>query len=254
MNAVPPAERIAALEAELAAQRAEMQALMATVSHDLRAPLRHITSYVQLVQEDAGPLLNPEVQGFLGTIAQSARHLGAQLDGLLALSRVGAATVALQTVALGPLVQSVADEWGAKAGTRAIEWTLDAPLPTVLADAALLREALVQLLGNAVKFSAARTPAVIAVRAVAGAADGGVTLQVHDNGVGFNPAQQAALFQVFGRLHSVKQFDGLGIGLVLARKALQRMGATVAIAAVPEGAAEPAGCTVTMTFPCADGR
>lgn len=244
------AERIAALQAELAAVRAEMQALTATVSHDLRAPLRHITSYVQLVQEDAGPVLTPEVKGFLGTISDSARHLGAQLDGLLALSRVGTAALSPQVVALGPLVQSVVDELAAQAAQqspgRPVQWQVADALPTVQADPTLLRQALVQVLGNALKFTAPREAAVITVEPLA-AADvpaGFAGLQVQDNGVGYNPALQSALFKVFGRLHSVQQFAGLGMGLALTAKLLQRMGGTVAAQGVVDG-----GCCVTLTLP-----
>ena len=244
------AERIAALQAELAAVRAEMQALTATVSHDLRAPLRHITSYVQLVQEDAGPVLTPEVQGFLTTISDSARHLGAQLDGLLALSRVGTVALSPQAVALGPLVASVVEELSAHAArqspARQLQWQISDALPTVQADPALLRQALVQVLGNALKFTAPRATAVITVAALAAAdAPAGQTgLRVQDNGVGYNPAQQAALFTVFGRLHSAQQFAGLGMGLALTAKALQRMGGTVAAQGVVDG-----GCCVTLTLP-----
>ena len=238
------AEHIAALQAELATVRAEMQALTATVSHDLRAPLRHITSYVQLVQEDAGPLLNAEVQGFLTTISDSARHLGAQLDGLLALSRVGVAALSLQPVALEPLVQSVVEELCAQTAlhspARQVQWQVSDALPTVQADPALLRQALVQVLGNALKFTAPRENALIAVTPLVAPA-GQAGLQVQDNGVGYNPAMQSALFKVFGRLHSVQQFPGLGMGLALTYKTLQRMGGTVAARGVVDG-----GCCITL--------
>ncbi len=249
------AERIAALQAELAAVRAELQALTATVSHDLRAPLRHITSYVQLVQEDAGPLLTSEVQGFLTTISDSARQLGAQLDGLLALSRVGSATLQLQPVALGPLVQSVVDELAAQAArsspARTVQWQVADALPTVQADPALLRQVLGHVLGNALKFTAPRETAVIAIAPVArfhsaDAASGLAAVQVQDNGVGYNPALQSALFKAFGRLHSAKEFAGLGMGLALTAKALQRMGGTVAAQSVVDG-----GCCITLTMPLA---
>src|SRR5512133_1238568 len=95
-----PQEQIAALQAELAALRAEMREFAATVSHDLRAPLRHIVAYAQLVQEDAGPQLDAEVQGFLSTITDSARHMGVLLDGVAALSRVGSAPLTLCAVPL----------------------------------------------------------------------------------------------------------------------------------------------------------
>ena len=243
------AERIAVLEAELAAQRAEMQTLMATVSHDLRAPLRHIVSYAQLVQEDAGPLLNAEVQGFLATMTDSARHMGRLLDGLGALAQLGTAPINLAPVALQSLVDDLVAQLTAQHPTRALAWHIAPDLPTVQADAALLRQALRHVLDNAIKFTAPRDTAVITVRTVANdaanaASPGTTALQVSDNGVGYNPAQQGALFQVFGRLHTARQFEGTGMGLALTAKAVQRMGGTVTSEGVLDG-----GCCVTLRLP-----
>lgn len=236
-----PESRIAALEAELAAVRAEMQDFTATVSHDLRAPLRHIVSYVQLVQEDAGPQLEPEVLDFLATISDSARHMGALLDGLTALSRIGLASLEPGPVSLQELVQTVRADVMAKNPQRAVEWQVADGLPTVLADAALLHQALTHVLGNALKFTVPRAVAQIDIRTVAGAPDGYVALQVRDNGVGYNPAQQDRLFRVFGRLHSARQFEGIGVGLVLTRKILARMGGSVSAQGVLD-----AGCRVEL--------
>jgi len=237
-------ERVAKLEAELAAARREMQDFTYTVSHDLRAPLRHIVSYAQLVQEDAGPQLNAEVQGFLGTITDSARHMGVMLDALLELSRVGTAPVQLGPVALQDVLQGVVDGLRAQQAPREVRWRVAPDAPMVQADAALLRLALEQVLGNAVKFTRPQRQAEIAVSFER--LDGAVRLTVQDNGVGFNPAQAAKLFQPFVRLHSTRQFEGLGMGLALTRKALQRMGGDVAISAGPD-----AGCCVTLTLPAA---
>ncbi|MDO8285968.1 MAG: ATP-binding protein [Rhodoferax sp.] len=236
-----PESRIAALEAELAAVRAEMQDFTATVSHDLRAPLRHIVSYVQLVLEDAGPQLEPEVMDFLATISDSARHMGVLLDGLTTLSRIGLTPLELGAVSLQELVQAVRADLTAKNPQRSVEWQVADDLPAVLADAALLRQALTHVLGNALKFTAPRAIAHIDIRTVPGAAPEYVTLQVRDNGVGYNPAQQARLFRVFGRLHSTKQFEGIGIGLVLTRKILVRMGGSVSAQGVLD-----AGCCVEL--------
>jgi light-regulated signal transduction histidine kinase (bacteriophytochrome) len=239
------AQRIATLEAALAALRGEMQAFTHTVSHDLRAPLRHIVSYAQLVQEDAGPLLNAEVQGFLSTMTDSARHMGRMLDGLGALSQLGTATVTLARVPLNELVDEVVAELARQHPERVIDWRIAPDLPTVQADTALLRLALQQVMANAVKFTAPRDVAVIEISADRLTNPAMAVLQVRDNGVGYNPAQQGALFKVFGRLHSGKQFDGLGMGLVLAAHALQRMGGTVAAQGVVDG-----GCCVSLQLPC----
>lgn len=237
-------QRIAALQAELEALRADMQHFTYAVSHDLRAPLRHILSYAQLVQEDAGPQLSEEVQGFLATITDSARHMGVLLDGLAALSRVGVALLAVAPVSLQELVQAQCQALAAENPQRSVEWRIASGLPMVQADATLLRQALAQVLGNALKFSAPRERAVIAVYAELAEDGHGVCLLVQDNGVGFNPASQDQLFKVFGRLHSSKQFDGIGMGLALTRRMLERFDATVSI----QGA-QDAGCTVRLVLP-----
>ncbi|NVO04910.1 MAG: two-component sensor histidine kinase [Rhodoferax sp.] len=238
-----PAQRIAQLEAELAGLRAEMQDFSYTVSHDLRASLRHILSYAQLVQEDAAELLPEETRGFLNTISDSARHMGVLMDGLMELSRLG--TVVLQTgpVPLQPLVQDVMAELAQKYPQRAIAWQLAPDLPKVQADATLLRAALLYVLDNAVKFTAQRPEAQIALSALP-AAHGLVTLAVQDNGAGFNPALQSKLFHPFQRLHTTKQFPGIGMGLALTRKMLERMGGSVRA----EGAVD-AGCRIHLAVP-----
>jgi signal transduction histidine kinase len=243
MEDISAQKRITALEAELAELRAEMQAFTATVSHDLRAPLRHIISYAQMVQEDAGPLTE-EVQEFLATITRSARHMGLLLDGLTALSKVGTAPLHLEPVALDGAVQEACDRLTSRHPQRVVDWQVQMDMPVVHADESLLQLVLEELLGNALKFTAPRERAVIAVRAGLATQAGRIALQVQDNGVGFNPAMQAKLFQVFGRLHSAQQFDGIGMGLVLARKRIQRMGGELAIDAALDG-----GCSVTLTLP-----
>jgi len=236
-----PDTRIAALQAELAAVRAEMQHFTYAVSHDLRAPLRHIVSYARLVEEDAGPQLSEEVQGFLSTITDSAQHMGQLLDGLAELSWVGSVPVDVGPVSLQELVEATCQELSAQCRQRRVEWRIASGLPMVKADVKLLRQALSQFLGNALKFSATRESAVIEINALPAQRNGFVALQVCDNGVGFNPAMQAQLFKVFGRLHSGNQFEGIGMGLVLAQKMLERFGAEVSIAGVPDG-----GCTVRL--------
>lgn len=219
--------RVAALEAELAAVRAEMQNFTYAVSHDLRAPLRHIVSYAKLVQEDAGPQLTAEVQEFLTTITESGHLLGVMLDGLLALSRVGTAPVEIVAVSLQELVMAVTRDLTSDHPQRCIEWRIASDLPQVLADANLLRKALVEVLSNAVKFTGMREQAVIEITHFSDPDGSCETLQVQDNGVGYNPALQDQLFRVFGRLNSGQQFAGIGVGLVLVRKMLDRFDGSI---------------------------
>lgn len=237
-------QRIAALEAELKSLRAEMQDFSYTVSHDLRASLRHILSYAQLVQEDAGPLLPDETRGFLDTISDSARHMGLLMDGLMELSRLGSVALHIEAVPLDALLRDVAHELALQHPQRSLQWQIADALPAVQADAALLRKALYCVLENAVKFTAQRPTALIAIATDAAGAPGMVTLTVQDNGAGFNPALQAGLFHPFKRLHTTKQFAGIGMGLALTRKILQRLDGRVDAQGAPE-----AGCTITLTLP-----
>lgn len=253
----PEQQRIAALEAELAALRTEMQDFSYTVSHDLRASLRHILSYAQLVQEDAGPLLPAEALGFVHTIADSARHMGVLMDGLMELSRLGTVAVRLEPLPLQDLVNAAAAELQQQHPVRRIDWQVQSDLPLVLADAALLRAALLHGLGNAVKFTAHQELQQISVSAhiradptpaPAAGAHGAlwVRLQIQDNGAGFNPALQAKLFKPFSRLHTTKQFPGIGMGLALTRKLLERMGGQAQAVGVVDG-----GCTLSLVLPAA---
>ena len=243
------AEQIAQLQAELAAARAEMQAFAATVSHDLRAPLRHITSFVQLLQNEAGPLLQGESAEFLGHITSASQQLGGMLDALLALSRIGTVPLQLAPVALQGVLDSLIQErqaaLRAQTPARTVQWRQECADIVVLADASLLRAALAQLLNNAVKFSRGRADAAIAVRAELDALTGQVVCTIQDNGAGFRPEQASKLFKPFIRLHSVRQFEGQGMGLAMVAKSLQRMGGQVRIAASLEG-----GCAVTFDLPC----
>ena len=247
-------QRIAALEAELASLRAEMQDFSYTVSHDLRASLRHITSYAQLVQEDAGPLLPEETRGFLHTITDSARHMGVLMDGLMEMARLGTTEMHIALLPLLPLLQDVVSELRLQYPQRQIEWSLPHALPSVLADASLLRRALLAVLDNAVKFTAHQPDARISVLTepphgndavdADPPAQATVRLTVQDNGAGFNPDLVAKLFHPFARLHTSKQFAGIGMGLALTHKIIERLHGSVQANGVVEG-----GCTVVLTLP-----
>ena len=236
--------RIAELEAEIAALRREMQDFTSAVSHDLRAPLRHIVSFAHLVEEDAGPQLSTEVQGFLATISGSAKHLGNMLDGLRELSRVGSLPMAPVPVDLGALVQELAAEMAQTHAPRRLALEVEVPDTTITADAALLRVVLRAALDNAWKFTS-RVPdadARIAVRAQQ--IEQGWTLEVQDNGAGFVATQPEQALRMFGRLHPASAFPGLGVGLALAAKAAQRLGGTLELTPV-----EPSGCLLTLSLP-----
>jgi signal transduction histidine kinase len=227
-------QRVAQLEAALAASRAELQEFTYTVSHDLRAPLRHLVSFARLLEEEAGPQLSGESAEFLRTISESAAHMGVMLDALAVLSRLQSTPVHFAVADVAALArESLREAQAAYAGRVAdgqLEVQFDVPEGLSLnTDAAILHKALALLLDNAFKFTAKVPSASVTVRARA--VDGGrVHIEIEDNGAGFHPAQQDKLFKVFGRLHSAKQFPGLGMGLLTAKRLLAMVGAQLSLA------------------------
>jgi len=237
---------VARLERELAQVRAEFQDFVYTVSHDLRAPLRHINAFAQVIEEDLDHP-SPDILGHLATIRQSAQLLKRQLDGLTMLSRLGQQRLELRAVDVSALVQTVAQELMQTCPDRQVQWQLAQDVPPVQADADLLRQLCVHLLDNALKFSRGRTPAQITLSWMpAPNAPGQCQISLADNGVGFAPERADKLFKVFARLHAVRDFEGLGLGLVASRKIVERLGGHIEISAQVA-----AGCRVMLTLPMA---
>lgn len=235
---------------ELAQVRAEFQDFVHSVSHDLRAPLRHIHAFSKILEED---LSNPppDILTHLRTIRQAAQLLTQQLDGLTALSRLGQQPLNLQAVPLAPLAQAVVDELAQRHPDRQVQWLVAQDLPLVLADADLLRQAFTHLLDNALKFSRSRELAQVKLSWQVTAPDHAESarrcqISIIDNGVGFTPTQAHKLFKVFAKLHPARDYDGLGLGLVSCRKIVERLGGGIDITAQPES-----GCCVTVTVPMA---
>ena len=234
-------------DAQLAEQAAGMEEWTHAVSHDLRAPLRHITSYGPLVrellQESGLPAeAQQEVLAFLDTMDQSARRMGRMLEGLLALSRIARAPLRREAVDLAALVGQARMSLAEAAQGRSVQWQIAPDLPTVQGDATLLRQMLTELLANALKFTRGRDPVCIAVGWERGA-DGRFALTVQDNGAGFNPAQAAGLFGIFQRLHRESEFEGVGAGLAAVRAIVQRHGGEARATAMPGD-----GCTVRVCW------
>ena len=253
-------KHVHSLRAELARSQqqvadltAAQEAFLGAVSHDLRAPLRHVTSYGALVREVLGDLApevlqSAEVQealGFLATMDQSARRMGLMLDGLLALARASRTLLRPEPVPLADVVREVRAALAPAQAGRSIEWQVSSDLPVVQADPVWLRELLMQLLGNAVKFTGATAHAVVAVLPDA-APPGSVAFTVQDNGVGFDAARAGTLFGVFQRLHRETDFEGVGTGLALCRTLAERHGGLVTVTAAPG-----TGCTVRVQWPAA---
>ncbi len=214
-------ERVRRRTAELEDANQELEAFSYSVSHDLRAPVRHVDGFVRLLEKE---LAQPSEKAahYLGTIASAAKRMGMLIDDLLQLSRTGRQALTLRAVDLQPLVRELVAEFSLEAGTRQVEWTVG-EMPTVMADASLLRIVLQNLLSNALKYSRARPVARIAVE-VHALDTGETALSVTDNGVGFDMRFKDKLFGVFQRLHREEEFEGTGIGLATARRIVNRHG------------------------------
>ena len=247
------AARLAALlaqrEQELAVLRACHEDWLRAFSHDLRAPLRHITSYAPLLRETvhAAGLPGNEAQEaaqFLAVIEQAAGRLGKMLDGSLQLVRVLQQPQRLQTVDLTQMAAELRDILLAAESARQ---TTVVQLPTepmpLQADPDLLRQMLEALLDNAFKFSRGQSSPEISLK-IEPQPDGGTRWQIQDNGVGCDMSRQAALFGLFQRLHRDGEFAGVGVGLAVAQAVARRHGAELAIHSAPGQ-----GCTVVVNWP-----
>jgi signal transduction histidine kinase len=212
---------------ELVAVNKELDAFSYSVSHDLRAPLRAVDGYTRMLEEDYGSTLDAEGKRLLGVVRASARQMGQLIDDLLAFSRVGREPVKRRPVQLEDLVHSVIGELRRDQGDREIEF-LVGKLGIVEGDSALLKQALTNLLGNAIKFTGNKHPAVIEVGCQPQPAVGEPRVYyVKDNGAGFDMKYYDKLFGVFQRLHSAKEFPGTGVGLAIVNRVIGRHGGKV---------------------------
>jgi signal transduction histidine kinase len=219
----------------LAAANKELESFSYSVSHDLRAPLRHVLGYIELLQEDLKGQLSESGQRYVETIRRASTEMGQLIDDLLAFSRTNRSEMREVVVALDPLVHVAINTLETAARGREIEWQIE-PLPDVIGDPVLLRQVFANLIDNAVKYSRMRSPACIAIGSNA-AEDGLAVLFVRDNGAGFDMAYAQKLFGVFQRLHRAEDFEGTGIGLATAERIVTRHGGRIwAESAVDHGA------------------
>jgi len=238
-------QRIDALQRELQLARDALENFTYSVSHDLRAPLRHINAYLKIIREDLGDRLEPDTAAHLQTVVDSAAMIVRQLDALQEMSRVGRVELQLSDVDMSRLLTEVRVQLAAVHADRQVHWHIEADLPMVRGDVALLGQMLTEVLGNALKFSAACAPAVIEVSR-GQCDDDMLELRISDNGVGFDSRFQDRLFRVFQRLHSSRQFEGLGAGLALSRMVVARHSGSISA----RGDLAP-GCCVTLRLPLA---
>ena len=202
----------------------ELGAFSYSVSHDLRAPLRHINGFSLILLEEYAPELSEEVRGYLKRISAGAQTMGRLVDDLLHLSRVGRQGLVMEITNLFDMVNEVRKGLLAETEGRKVEWRIGA-LPCIPCDAGLMRQVFVNLLANALKFSRSRHPAVIEIGTEL--VSGEETIFVHDNGVGFDPRYTDKLFGVFQRLHSQEEFEGTGIGLATVQRIVHKHGGRI---------------------------
>jgi len=209
---------------ELETSNNELESFAYSVSHDLRAPLRHVVGYSELLQKQASSLLDEKSRRYTRTILESAKRMGNLIDDLLAFSRIGRAETKKTLVSLDQLVKDVVAETRLDTGGRDIVWKIH-PLPVCYGDRSMLRLVIGNLLSNAVKFTRMRAQAEIEI----GCADGEdeVEVFVRDNGAGFDMQYVDKLFGVFQRLHLPEEFEGTGIGLATVRRIIHRHGGEV---------------------------
>jgi light-regulated signal transduction histidine kinase (bacteriophytochrome) len=217
--ALERAEQMAELAEELTRSNKELEAFSYSVSHDLRAPLRHIVGFADLLIESSGSEDAQQRQRFLKNIKEAARLAGKLVDDLLSFSQMGRASLHPTTVDMRDLVAACIDKLALETRGRNIEWDIG-PLPAVWADPTFLHLALFNLLANAVKFTGQRDPAVIRIFAEDHPQE--TVFHIADNGAGFNMEYVHKLFGVFQRLHRMEDFQGTGIGLANVRRIVER--------------------------------
>ncbi len=231
--------------AELEAAYQEMEAFSYSISHDLRAPLIHIAGFVEMLKADLGPKLDDRSRRHLDTICNSTEHMGRMIAELLMISRLGRAEMHKVRLNLGDVVKDAQRELSEDLQNRTVSWMVS-DLPEVQADPVLMRQAIVNLLSNALKFTRTRPEARIEVGVLP--KDNEDVIFVRDNGVGFDMKYAGKLFGVFQRMHPASEFEGMGIGLAKTKRIVQRHGGRTWAESVPNE-----GATFFFSLPRTDG-
>jgi signal transduction histidine kinase len=234
-------QRLAARAAELEEVVQELDTFTMVVSHDLRAPARHIGGFIGMLERELGAALDGKGRHYLETIQRNAEHMGQLIDGLLELAKGGRVAPRRESVALDKLAARAWAGLAPEREGRAVRLELG-PMPEVLGDPVLLQDVLANLLSNALKYTRPRADPCIQVGCEARGAE--QVCFVRDNGVGFDPAGAQRMFLPFQRLHDDPRMPGSGIGLASARRILQRLGGRI----WAEGAVD-AGATFFFSLP-----
>jgi len=238
--------RVAERSAAVRATTAELETVLYSVSHDLRAPLRHLLGFSRLLLEESGPELAPSALHYAGRIQEAAERMTTLVDDLINLSRIGRQDLLRRNVDLTALVEDVVGQLGAVSNGRSIDWQIE-ELPRVEGDANLIKVALSHLLANAVKFTRTRDQAVIRIRPID--AEGQPGIAIEDNGVGFKMAYAGKLFGMFQRLHRADEFEGNGAGLAVVQRIVHKHGGRIWADAEPDR-----GATFYLTLGEAEKR
>ena len=217
-------QRVAERTKELEASNRELEAFTYSVSHDLRAPLRHIAGFSKMLAEECGQSLPDDGRHYLERIQDGTRRMGTLVDDLLNLARIGRHELRLQVTGLETIVRDVISELRPDTEGRNVEWKIGA-LPYVEGDSALLKVIFHNLLSNALKYTRPRSSAIIEVGREE--LDGQPVVFVRDNGVGFNMKYADKLFGVFQRLHRAEDFEGTGVGLATVQRVVQKHGGRI---------------------------
>jgi PAS domain S-box-containing protein len=234
-------DRVKKRTSELATLNQELEAFTYSVSHDLRAPLRHVNAYAQLIQEELSEQMTPMIKGHLQRIINGAKNMGRLIDDLLNLARVGKQELSSQDVALRPMVDEVIASLRPEIEGRNIDWQIG-ELGSAQCDPGLIGQVFVNLISNSVKYSRPREKAVVQIgRTVM---ENKPVLFVRDNGVGFDMKYASKLFGVFQRLHLAEHFEGTGVGLATVSRIVQKHHGKIWAEA-----AEGKGATFYFTFP-----
>jgi len=220
-------ERVRRRTEELAAANRELEAFSYSVSHDLRSPLRSLDGFSRILLEEHAAELSPKAQRYLQTIRRNAQHMGHLVDDLLAFSRLGRQPLRAEPVALAAVVREALWNLTPEREGRNVEIQVE-ELPVCLGDPALLRQALMNLLSNALKFTRGREKAEIHLGCASEKEDPNeAVVFVRDNGVGFDMRYADKLFGVFQRLHRADEYEGTGVGLAIVQRILHRHGGRV---------------------------
>jgi len=210
---------------DLLAINKELEAFAYSISHDLRAPLRHMVGFTELLQKNSVSLLDEKGRRYMIMILESAKRMGTLIDDLLAFSRIGRAETRETMVSLDQLIKEVQSEVSSDTEGRNVTWKIGS-LPDLYGDRSMLKVALVNLISNAVKFTRMRQQPEIEIGCTERRKDG-VVVFIRDNGVGFDMKYVNKLFGVFQRLHRTEEFEGTGIGLATVQRIIHRHGGQV---------------------------